>query len=270
VAIGTPAFVTSNSNASGTTLPLTVPAGGVAAGSVLLIYAGAVDTAAVLSSVSDSRGNAYTVDRTRARLTNITASVASGIIVTALQSGDTITLTYTVGSGKGAGAYSVTGLASSSIVDQLAGTDSNSSSVSATMTGATTQADEIIFGAIMVALTPTFTPGSGYTALTEVPFGGSKLCGEHKIVSATGTYAVDATLGTSGQWAAVGATYKAESAVVYPLKSLVTAPLFVYERPQVMFGTRCMSGAGAQAIPAPTVQPEQNPGFITIYHHHYA
>ena len=91
---------TASTVASGSTVSLTVPAGGVVVGhTVILATSMRGGTGVSLTSVSDSRGNTYTIDSSaRDSTVNIAAFLASARATTALQAGDTITATYNTSS----------------------------------------------------------------------------------------------------------------------------------------------------------------------------
>ena len=107
----------------------------------------------------------------------------------------------------------MTGLASTPLDQTASNAGSGSSPSSSTAT--TTQANELLVGAIsddnQSASDAGFSPGSGYTALAGVGTAGPSLFGEYSIVAATGTYAASGTFSTNihQHWVAVLATYKA-------------------------------------------------------------
>ena len=80
----------------GNTLTLTVSAAGVAAGdTVLVVGSKGVDDAAI-ASVTDSKGNVYTVDKQLHGPggTGMSTTVVSGYMANGLAPGDTITIQY--------------------------------------------------------------------------------------------------------------------------------------------------------------------------------
>jgi hypothetical protein len=114
--------------------------------------------------------------------------------------------------------YSVSDLASASVVDQThTGTGINNSPSSGT-TVPTTQASELLIGAIGGAYntTTTFTAGGSFTALqSELANGGSSSSSvtiqpEYELISATGAYSATGTLSTSRDWSADIVTFKTQ------------------------------------------------------------
>jgi len=199
------------SSSSNSSITITVPAAGVAAGDSIIVsvtagtFAGAV-------SCSDTKANSYTIDA------DITGAgrlfVCSAHNVTALASGDTITASYPGFSGvTTASANEFSGIAPTTPADKVSTAAGNNPSPSSGSTATTTQANELLFGAIAHNSTPTFAPGSGYNLAGQVIGGsgsGQKTNSpEYRIVSATGSYAADGTLSSGQQWQAAIVTYKA-------------------------------------------------------------
>ncbi len=121
--IGIPVSVgQTNSTATGTTLTVTVPAAGVAAGNTVLVSF-AMDPVSGTVSGTDSRGNTYTDDSdimngTSGSGTGVRTVVLSAPVTTALVSGDTITITFPSVGSKAASIFSVNDLISASRVDK--------------------------------------------------------------------------------------------------------------------------------------------------------
>jgi hypothetical protein len=108
------------------------------------------------------------------------------------------------------GAYEYAGLASASWLDKTAGATGTSTSPSSGATATTTVASEVLVGVVCAGNAPTWTPGTGYTTIEEFDINGAKIyAAEDQVVLATGAYSATGTLGTSQDWAAVIATYKA-------------------------------------------------------------
>ncbi len=78
-----------------TTRSITVPAGGCAAGNVIVIRSTHTGTTTTVSSVTDSRGNTYSeIGASVASGTSFASEMWAATLTTALQAGDTITVTY--------------------------------------------------------------------------------------------------------------------------------------------------------------------------------
>lgn len=181
---------------------------------VLYAYSGPY---AGTATVSDSAGNTYTddADVSQSGSTGERTVVFSAPVTSALSPGDTITITFSGGGYyANASAFAVSGLVAASRVDQSATATGTSGSPSSGNTANTTQADELLIGAIGVndgASTASFTAGAGYTALPgDVSSAGLAIFPEYQVVSATGAYSAGGTLGgVYTGWAAAIVTYKA-------------------------------------------------------------
>jgi hypothetical protein len=206
------------SKTAGASITITVPAGGVAAGNSILITFAMDDTDGAVSA-TDSNGNVYAVDADANRVgvnDRVRTVILSAHNVAALAGGDTITISHPSATARAASAAEFSGLAPTGALDQTSTNVGWSTAPSSGATSATTQADELLIGAIGVEgpLGDTFTPGAGYTALTRAGTTGGfstsniTIDPEYRIVSATGAYLANGTLGTSRRWAAAIATYK--------------------------------------------------------------
>src|SRR5438552_369045 len=211
---------TATGNNIGTSITITLASGvSVAAGnSVILSFVGA-DVAGAYSA-TDSAGNAYGADVQGARSGTVRTVILSAHNVNALAGGSTITVTFPSTSNRRAvTANEFSGLAKTGTFDQSHTGNANSGTADSGFTATTTQAAELLFGAIGVAgaASDTFTAGNDghggtYTALTRVNSGGSifYIAPEYEVVAAANTYKATATI-TSQNWAADIATYKADS-----------------------------------------------------------
>lgn len=208
--IGTPTFLAENSANSET---ITIPAGGVAAGDTLVVACGSSGSD-VLTGITDSKGNTYTVDDTEAGVP-FALSSGSSKLTTALVENDTVTITR-----NGAGSFVkvvlivVTGLADTP-VDKVASASGTGTTPSSGATAATTQADEIVLGfcSFDAALASNdFSAGAGFTKIGEWNTNGDRTVAvEYEIVSATGAQTADGTLGTSVDWNMSVVTFKGEA-----------------------------------------------------------
>lgn len=207
-----------NSDSGGTTsMAVTVPAAGVAAGNSVIITL-ATDYTTNPVTCSDSRGNTYTINADRGYSSYARVVVCSAHNITALSSGDTITVNYPSTNLAAVSINEFSGLADSSTLDKTSTATGTSSSPSSGSTATTTQADELLIGAFALdgPVSDTFTPGASYTLLTRRGASYSSMGTtyitidpEYRIVSATGAYAADGSNSSSRHWAAAIATYKA-------------------------------------------------------------
>ncbi len=90
-----------------------------------------------------------------------------------------------------------------STVDKVAGTTGTSTSPNSGASATTTAANEVIYGYI-IPNSGTLTKGASYTVATQPVADLS----EYKIVSSTGTYSADGTMGTNTVWTAQVVTIK--------------------------------------------------------------
>lgn len=168
------------------------------------------------TTVTDSKGNSYNTDSIADLATGQTphAAIATGKVTTPLVNGDTITVTVASAVNVLTGeAYEYTGMASSSWLDQHVGATGTGTAVdSGPVT--TTAASELLLGVVCNAsagAVATETPGAGWTAVSDFTFasGIKRFSFLEQTVTSTGTFNATETLGSSNDWAAVIATYKA-------------------------------------------------------------
>jgi cysteine-rich repeat protein len=222
-AAGAIAFVTNvgtNGNTTtGSTIAVTVAAGGVAVNNTVIV-AFAMDPATGAVTVADTRGNTYTsnADVSNGSGTNgVRTVVLSTRLTTALLAGDTITVTHPSVAARAVSVNVFSGLAGASVLDRTATGTGTSTAPATPATAATTQADELLIGAMGVETgsTETFTLGASYiTGTNRSSSAGTAAANitidpEYRIVAATGTYTATGTLSASRAWAAAIATYRA-------------------------------------------------------------
>ena len=229
--IGTPVSVgQTNSTTTGTSLALTVPATGVAAGNTLLVSF-AMDPVSGTVSVADSRGNTYTdnadvMNGTSGSGTGVRTVVLSAPVTTALVSGDTITVTFPSVGSKAFSVYAVNDLISASRVDKTNTATGSSSSPSSGATAATTHANELLVGAIgseSRVASVTMTAGGSLSLLnnacadTGTTSSSITVFPEYRIVSATGAQTASGSLTSSERWAAAIVAYvSADQVITFP------------------------------------------------------
>jgi len=216
--------------ATALSIPITAAVG--AGHSIVVEFASDVTLGAV--SVSDSAGNIYAKDAdVSSTVVGLRTVIFASNGIRALAPGDSITVAFPATTvAKAVSATEFAGLSATSPLDatQVAANLLPDTSPSSGLTAATTQANELVLGAIGVQGLPTqtFTPGAGFTGLPRA--GTGDLLGnnitinpEYKIVSATGQYQADATLGTLAQWAAAVATYRADAATHFSVSAPANA-----------------------------------------------
>jgi hypothetical protein len=208
---GTPVGIGSNSASSvGNTLAITVGTA-VAVGEHVVGGCGA-SASGVPTGVTDSRGNTYQLDRTDATLR--ANGMFSSKITTALQVGDTITITYTTSASgvRLAWAARSPGLDQVTWVDKTNAASGTAAAWNGGATGVLTQADEIVYGSGYHATTGTSTPATNYTELYDFVLT-HVMSAVYRIVAATTSETPGGTWSSSGsQSDAVGVAYRAAGA----------------------------------------------------------
>jgi hypothetical protein len=212
------ASATQQSYTASNTITLTVPAGGVAQGDTLIIFAGNNYTTTGAASAADSKGNTYTVDAQKANPSNTTSTtVLSGYVSTGLVAGNTITVTYSSpATMRMALATEWSGIAPAGRVDRTATNTGNTAALSSGATTATTQATELVVGSFADGANETFTAGTGFTAFPTqliANLGSSYRTQwqEYKTSSATGTQTAVANSTAASPYAGLAVTYRARA-----------------------------------------------------------
>ena len=205
---------------SGTSVAITVPAAGVAAGCSIVLAIGCVTTAATVSA-TDTAGNTYAVDADASNAAAVRVLILSAHNVNALVSGDTITVSWSVAvTVKSVTAVAYSGLATTSTRDKTSTGTGTGTAPSSGATATTTAANELVVGAVAYNgfLSDGLTAGAGFTARTGAGTSTSTAATnrvvfpEDTIVAATGAQTADGTIGgAGGPWATAVATYKAAS-----------------------------------------------------------
>jgi prepilin-type N-terminal cleavage/methylation domain-containing protein len=217
--------INSSISTGSTTLSVTVPAGMTIAVGNIIIVSFALDPTVSAVTIADSKSNVYSND---ANVTNgasgsgVRTIMFSAPVTTALVAGNTITVTFPSSiASKAISACYVSSLISASRVDKTQNNTGNSTGPSSGATATTTQASEVIFGAIGVEdriSSDTMTAGTGFTLLTpasaDTGTGNTSITvfPEYTIASTTAAYTASGTLSFGGgaKWAALVVTYKTQ------------------------------------------------------------
>jgi len=207
---------TASAGNTGNSVALTVGSRGVTKGDTVVLWAGMSSTSITISSVTDSRGNTYTVDATvNHGVESLNSYVASGYVATALLPGDTITVTFSVSrySARLVAGAEFSGIAPTARVDQGATASGSGTTVGTASTPATSQADELVVQGIGTNTTAVCTPQPGFIALgsaTASPSGVTRTIHQaYRIINAAAPQRATATLSTSSFWTAAVVTYRA-------------------------------------------------------------
>ena len=208
-------------------------------------------------SVTDSRGNTYTRDRTAANSGGtLRSSVFSAPITTALQAGDSITITLSAAvAAKAATVVEFSGLLDAGRLDVF-----NSGQAAASTTGtagnlSTTNDNDLVVAMVgsLNPVTDTFTEADGYTqnARQGTNTGGAAdtnvtVNSAHRIETTTGTFVYAPTFGTATDSVGVHVAYKAAPVVVdYPgFGSLSGSGTLSSTRAAAVTNTGNLSGSG--------------------------
>jgi hypothetical protein len=219
---GTATFMGSVGQAStkttGTTLQVTVNSA-VPVGDTLIARVVA-DYSAAGPTMTDSKGNTYTRDRTAPNSGNtIRASIFSSPITTALAPGDTITLTTASVAARALTIDQFHGLYTSGLLDQANGTSGNSTTPGTSISITTTHANSLVIGMTAVEgpledvyeqdmlgqfSSPNREGTDSDTADTNVTINGA-----YKSVSITGNYQYRPTIDPARNWILFILNYKA-------------------------------------------------------------
>lgn len=203
---------------------LTVPAGGIAADSLVVVFTNNRNSTS--APVFDSRGNGYTqVSGVNGAGGNKYTTVWVSILSVALVAGDTITCTYGSGFGE-AIASSFTGTIGASVRDQATAQQSSATALTVSTARGTTNTNDLVIASwsnIIGAVV--FTPGAGYTTAGDVSNSSSQLSAEWKLATADGNQTATATYGT----AAVTAANLVSLAPFFPSNPVLDVPV-VYLR----------------------------------------
>jgi hypothetical protein len=208
------------SKTAGTSLAVTTTAAVVAGDDIMVAFA--ADPAATVSSVGDSAGNTYNEAISVTNSGDVVTYIFAAYDVNALSSGSTITINHASATARAAVVSVFRGLANSAVLDQTHTGTGSSTSPTSGATSTTTQADELLIGAIGMEGPNVDCPGTWSYSFTDglrlgTSFGSSSGGDTDitvglgwRIVGATGAYtAAKSGLATSRDWAAAIATFKA-------------------------------------------------------------
>src|SRR5438093_6553468 len=160
---------TNSSATTDTTIAVTVPAAGVATGHSVILTLAMADASGGVTA-TDSKGNTYSLAADITNASNVRTVILAAHNLTALVSGDTITVTHPSASVRALSANEFSGLSPTSALDQThTATGSSTAPSSGATAAATTEAAELLLGAMGVGgtISDTFTLGASYTALTR-------------------------------------------------------------------------------------------------------
>lgn len=202
-AIGTPAELGNGDANNETSCQITTSAT-APAGDTIIFFFGVSGTATV-NSVTDSAGNSYTQDATGSQGSE-QAWLYRSSNITQLTSSGTITATYAAAENGTCVALSVSGLTNVSPVDQTNVTTGNGGTGTASVT--TTNADDLVIGAVAINGSTSPSQPGGWTAMTGVTSSLTTIIWAYRIETSTGTFTYDPT-SLGNQWVDIVASYEA-------------------------------------------------------------
>jgi len=194
-------------------IPLTVPAGGFTAGNHLVVTMHAEDGSTSITTVTDDAGNSYTVHSNQHH-GSYDLGVASGYLTSGLSAAQKVFVNLSTSAGAAAACFEFSGGDSAGWFDKTASaTTAFDVTFDSGLTAATTQADEMLFGAAIgeTGSAVTGSPGGSYIELQDTTGSGVRYS-EYRIVAATGTYRADGGWSSAIASTATIATFKAAAA----------------------------------------------------------
>jgi hypothetical protein len=209
---------TQNSDQSGDTININVPAAGVAAGnSIIVTFAMDEDTGNVWCT--DTQGNTYSgysgsgsaSDVDVSSNNNVRTVIFSAHNVNALGFGDFITVNHPTITDRAVSAHEFSGLATSDTLDKTQSATGFAFDFSSNFTATTTVPNELLIGAFGAAgpggeFSPETSPV--WTGLQQSTSNSITINSEYLKVSVTGTYAATGTNSSKRRYAGAIATYK--------------------------------------------------------------
>ena len=208
-----PAFVRQLGTATcgGAGSSVTVPAGGVGAGNlvvVVLVLRGTTVSGAV--GLTDARGNSYSpdVDFTNGTIRKV---VFSGRAATALAAGDALTATHPDVDAEAMAALEFSGIAQPPLDVSAA---NGGQSATPVVTAATTNSSDLLFGAAGSGGNRTYSEATGWNTVADVATncgggpGRATLHAAYRIVSSAASWTYAPTLSANDRWAAGIAAYR--------------------------------------------------------------
>jgi Concanavalin A-like lectin/glucanases superfamily len=209
-----------NTKATGTSLTINVTES-VNVGNTIIVRV-LTDYTASAPTITDSKGNTYTRDRTAPNSgTTMRAAIFSAPITSALSPGDTITITTPSTAAKVAIADEFSGLLTSGVLDVQNGTSGSSTTPGTSISINTTHANSLVLGFVGVEGPQdedTYTEDA-LGQFASLPRGGTigdtdtsnlTINGGFKSVSVTGNYKHQPTLDPTRNWILFIMSYKAE------------------------------------------------------------
>src|SRR6266853_4078111 len=212
-------------------------------------------------TVTDSNGNAYH----RAAQFNVTVDTPNGNTIgifyaeNIVGGANTISVSDTISGTMRIAIVEYSGVARTNSLDVIAMAQGNGvspNSGNATMSGA-----DLLLGAISTANSASFTAGSGFSTVENVPRApGTKLLIEQQITTTAGTNSAHALLGASDNWGAVLAAFKGGVVTFTAIPPDTTPPMVTITSPgnnATISGTATITASATvnvnNTVPAPSI-----------------
>jgi len=200
----TTSLLGTGSSSSSTTLAITTTEDAPAGSTIVIIVADATLPTSVSTDVS---GNAYLLSTSHTNSGGHTGlAIYDSQNIADLPNGSTITVNWSGSSSAFAAVVLITGALTSSR-DKAATSGNSSGAASSVATGALTQANEVVIGAIDLRSSPgTLTDGTGFTNLADL--NGGKFVVSYESVSSTASVTYNASWTASGEYESCVASYE--------------------------------------------------------------
>jgi hypothetical protein len=225
------------SKTSGTSLVVNTTATVAAGDDIIVVYVSDPNSSLVVS-VADAEGNTYTQVGYVVNTGNVRTYMFAAYNVNALSIGNNITVTASPAvTARAAVASAFSGLADADVLDQTMTGTGSSATPSSGATTTTTQADELLIGAIGTEGPDGDTAGAWGNSFKTGPRVGTTGGTDDtnltaslgwRIVSATGAYTAAKNGITSRDWGAMIATFKAEPDPTAPRITVTGTPLSAF------------------------------------------
>src|SRR6266853_1418887 len=209
-------------------------------------------------TVTDSNGNAYH----RAAQFNVTVDTPNGNTIgifyaeNIVGGANTISVSDTISGTKRIAIVEYSGVTRTNSLDVIAMAQGNGvspNSGNATMSGA-----DLLLGAISTANSASFTAGSGFSTVENVPRApGTKLLIEQQITTTAGTNSAHALLGASDNWGAVLAAFKGGVVTFTATPPDTTPPMVTITSPgnnATISGTATITASATDNVAVASVQ----------------
>lgn len=200
-----------NSAASGTSVAVTVPAGGFTAGNKLMCVFAVPDVSAFASAMTDTAGNPYTSRHTYSQVGQ-SVTLFEGDLTSGLSSGQSVTAT--IPDGGALMVYEFSGLLTGTSFDKQANATAVATTYSSGATAVTTQADELLFAITSVqTASATSAPDAPWTEIDEnLWFAAQDVQIAYQVVAAAAAYTSTGTITASSGYMATIDTFKGAAA----------------------------------------------------------